>query len=99
MIGIVELFPIGLALIAIFTSSIMYRKTRRKYDKVRTIFGIIAASIMIVAQTSWYTTSVIMDNLEDTVFANTLWTIFNSLTMILIILYSIPRRYTPRDKE
>jgi hypothetical protein len=53
---------------------------------------------MIIAQTSWYTTSVIMGKLEDTGFANALWTIFNSLTMILIILYSVPRQYTPKDK-
>ena len=98
MNSIVELFPVGLALVAIATSSIMYNRTRRKYDKVRSLFGIIIAVVMIIAQTSWYTTSVIMGKLEDTVFANALWTIFNSLTMILIIMYSVPRQHTPKDK-
>jgi hypothetical protein len=94
-----ELLPIGLALIAIMMSSIMYTKTRRKYDKVRTLFGMVAAALLIVAQSSWYVAYVIMGDLQDTVFANVIWTLFNCVTMLLIILYAIPRQHTPRDPK
>jgi 4-amino-4-deoxy-L-arabinose transferase-like glycosyltransferase len=46
----------------------------------------ISCIIMIVAQSSWYVLVVVMNSLEDSVYSNYLWTVFNCLIMILIIL-------------
>jgi hypothetical protein len=65
---------------------------RRLRDKIINAMSIGSAVLLIVAQTSWYTTSVILNRLEDTVYINTVWTVFNSLVMVLIILISLPRK-------
>lgn len=99
MLAILELLPIALAIVAIFSASLMFKNTRRKHDRIRCIVGIVAAIVMIVAQTSWFTTYVLMGNLEDTSFANALWTIFNTLSMILVILQTIPRVGKRKDTK
>lgn len=92
MAQLFELFPIVLAVIAIITSSIMYGRVRRKSDKIRSILSILCSILLILAQSSWYTAAVVMGKLEDTWFANQIWTIFNTLVMVLIITQSLPRR-------
>lgn len=92
-----ELFPIVLAVVAIITSSIMYGRVRRKADKIRSILSIICAILLIFAQSSWYTAAIVMGQIEDTWFANQIWTIFNILVMVLIITQSLPRRKDDKD--
>lgn len=87
-----ELLPVALAIVAIILSGVMYNRARRKADKVRNILSIICAVLLIIAQTSWYTTAVVMNKLEDTWIANVIWTVFNILTMLTIIVNSIPRK-------
>lgn len=86
-----ELLPIVLAVISIFVSAKAYLKARRKTDKLRLILSIVTAMIMIIAQTSWYTTSILLHRIEDSTFANYLWTIFNTLAMIILIMFPGPR--------
>lgn len=93
MLSYFELLPIILAIVSIFISSKAYLIARRKTDKLRLILSIIAAIVMIIAQTSWYTTSVLMGQIQDTSFANHLWTLFNTLAMIILILFPGPRLF------
>lgn len=52
----------------------------------------IAALLLIVAQTSWWVSYMIEGNLLGTNFANNIWAIFNSLSMICLIMYAAPWR-------
>ena len=86
-----ESLPIILAVIAIVISAKAYHIARRKSDKFRSLMGIVIAFVLIIAQTSWYITSVILGRPEDATFANHLWTVFNSMVMLVLILFPGPR--------
>ncbi len=86
-----ESLPIILAVIAIVISAKAFHLSRRKADKVRCVLSITIAALLIIAQSSWYITSVILGRVEDTTFANNLWTVFNSLTMLVLIMFPGPR--------
>lgn len=88
-----ESLPIILALIAIVISAKSFHLSRRKADKVRCLLSIIIALLLIIAQSSWYITSVILGKVEDTTFANHLWTVFNTLVMLILIMFPGPRVY------
>ena len=88
---IFDLLPVGLAVIAIVLMSKRYDKARRYRDKAVLFLSVIAASVMIVAQLSWWSTYVLKSEMFDFGFANILWTIFNSLVMIVFIIMSYPR--------
>lgn len=85
-----ELMPVFLATVAIIFASVNFNNEHhvRKYSKLISLLSIIAAAILIVAQTSWYVTVVLLDSLQDSTFANYLWTIFNALVMCIIILHN-----------
>ena len=89
--AIIEFIPVGLAIVAIYFASGNLVHNRRTRDKVANVLGMVAAIILVVAQSSWYTSAVLEGNLEGTWFANQLWTIFNSLVMIMIIIATYPR--------
>ena len=88
---IVDLIPVGLAIIALISLSKSFSSVRRSTDKIIYICASIAASIMLVAQLSWWSSNVFENRLVDLSFANYLWTAFNSLTMIVFILISRKR--------
>lgn len=88
---IFDLIPIALAIIAIILISKKYDVVRRRKDKVVLFLSVIAASIMIVAQLSWWSTYVLKSELFDYDIANMLWTAFNSLVMVIFIIISYPR--------
>jgi hypothetical protein len=50
--------------------------------------GIIASMLLIVAQSSRYVSVIIENNLNGTIFANYIWTVFNILTMLCFIFYA-----------
>ena len=87
-----QILPIILAVIAIISCSYRFSKERRKYDRYAMLLSIISSFIMIIAQTSWWVTYAIEGNLMGTIFANNLWTIFNSLIMVCLILLAHPWR-------
>lgn len=89
--AIIEFIPVGLAIVAIYFASGNLAHIRRTRDRVANVLGMVAAIILVVAQSSWYTSAVLEGNLEGTWFANQLWTIFNSLVMIMIIIATYPR--------
>lgn len=88
---IFDLFPVALAILAIMLISRKYDVTRRKKDKFVLFLSAVAASIMIVAQLSWWSTFVLKSELFDLSFANILWTGFNTLVMIIFIIMAYPR--------
>lgn len=87
---IIEFIPIGLSMVAIYFASGNHDQFHTTREKVVNVLGVIAAIILVVAQSSWYVSAVIEGNLKGTWFANQLWTIFNSLVMIMIIITTFP---------
>lgn len=88
---ILQLFPVILALIAAVLCTQSYATGRRRQDKTVMALGVLCALMLIVAQTSWWTTYLIQGNLLGTWFANSIWVIFNALTMIVFIILAYPR--------
>ena len=83
---ILEALPIVLAIYAAIICARQYVLDRRKHHRRVLLLGVLNSLILIVAQTSWYVTYVINGNLVGTWFADQLWTVFNSTTMIAYIL-------------
>lgn len=93
--AILELGPIIIATAATLISSLNYiraNRAGRQYTRMIAIISMVSCIMMIVAQSSWYVLVVVMNSLEDSVYSNYLWTAFNCLIMILIILVNKPNR-------
>lgn len=89
---ILDIIPVLLAIVAIFVSSLRLLDIRRKSDYIICTFSIVAALLLIFAQTSWWVSVVISHNLAGTSFANCIWLVFNTLVMLILILTNTPRR-------
>jgi len=89
---ILQILPIGLAIIAVISCSIRFHKDRRKHDRLAMLLSVVSSILLIVAQTSWWVTYAIEGNLMGTVFANHVWTVFNSLIMVCLIMFAQPWR-------
>ena len=87
-----DLLPVLLAIVAIFFLSKRFDTDRRKSGKLVYFMAIACSLIMIVAQLSWWASSILQEDFMGQTFANILWTVFNSLTMITFILISYPRK-------
>lgn len=83
-----QLLPIALACIAAVTCSIRFSKDKRKADRAAMMLGAFSSILLIIAQTSWWTTYLIENSLQGIVFANYVWTVFNSAIMITLIMTS-----------
>lgn len=83
-----EAIPIILAMVAIFIGFVKLNATNSRRRNINILLGIVAATIMLIAQTSWILTLVYKESTVDTSFADGLWTWFNSIVMVLIISYS-----------
>lgn len=107
--ALLELGPIVIAVFATLTSSLNYiraNKAGKRYTRMIAILSMVSCIMMIVAQSSWYVLVVVMNSLEDSVYSNYLWTVFNCLIMILIILINkvnkenvSPESVTPRHQN
>ena len=88
--SIFETSPIILAVIALcmIAYKLANSKSRRNRssDKLITNLSILSAFTLIIAQSSWYVAYVIMNKPEDTDFSNWLWTIFNNVSMLILII-------------
>ena len=82
---VLELVPVALALVAIAVCSRRLFSDRRKANKRTLIMAIIASSLLVVAQLSWWKLFAIDNKLQDTVWVNAVWTAFNSLVMLTFI--------------
>lgn len=83
---ILDTVPILLAIYAAVVCSRKYAEDRRKHTKRVLALGVAGAILLIIAQTSWYVSSDIFHNTLGTWFADQIWTIFNSVTMVAFIL-------------
>lgn len=88
---IVDLLPVFLAVIAIISLAKSYNHYRRTIDRFIAILASISASVMLVAQLSWWSSHIFEGRIVDLLFANYLWTVFNTLTMIVFILFARKR--------
>lgn len=87
--ALLELGPIVIAVVATLISSLNYIRANRagkNYTRMIAMLSMVSCIMMIVAQSSWYVLVVVMNSLEDSVYSNYLWTVFNCLIMVLIIL-------------
>jgi len=87
-----QIVPIVLAIVSVLACSYRASKDRRKSDRIAMLLSMIASILLIIAQTSWWVTYAIEGDLLGTVFANHVWTIFNSLVMIIFIIKAQPWR-------
>lgn len=84
--AILELSPIIFAVIAILVIGSNFKHKHSNGEGVVSILSLVCAFLLIFAQSSWYVLAVVMDSLQDTLMSNIVWTIFNILTMVLLIV-------------
>ena len=87
--AIIEAVPVILAIISVFFILKKLRERRGAGNNSQLYLALVASLLLIIAQTSWQTL-VTMGRIEDTTWANQIWTLFNSLVMISYII-----RYRP----
>lgn len=81
-----ELLPVVMAMIAAICCARRYSSERRKHTKTVMALGVVSSVLLIVAQSSWWTSYVVMGIGQGTQFADAIWTIFNTLTMLAFIV-------------
>lgn len=89
---VLGILPIVLAMIAIILAGLCYEHARRKTDKVRLILSCVCSILLILAQSSWFFTAVLAEDYQKTTITDAIWTVFNGLVMILIIITVFPRK-------
>ena len=87
-----EALPVLLAIIAAVFCSKRYAQERRYRDRVGLIGAVIASTLLTIAQTSWWIAVLVDKRLEDTMFANHVWTVFNTLVMLIFINMGVSRK-------
>lgn len=82
----VELIPIVLAIATIIVAGLAVNKNKGMVN-IATILSVITAFLLILAQGSWMSA-----HLRDLVYfktvADNIWTIFNSLVMITLMMFA-----------
>lgn len=66
-----------------------FKVARRQNDKLRLVLSVIAAGLLIIAQPAWYSESFI----EDFTFLGYIWTLFQTLMMVILIIFPGPRLF------
>ena len=84
--AIFESIPLFLAVFVILLSVKNYSIPRRKTDRVNIILMSFTSLMLLVAQSSWWATSVIGESHKGQWWANIIWTLFNSFVMICFLL-------------
>lgn len=91
MFNLLEGVPIILAVLAIFACALRLKFDRRSDFQTVMVMCMFAATLMLTAQTSWWQTR-FSGSVDGELWANQIWTVFNSLTMVIFILVAIPRK-------
>lgn len=84
--AIFEAIPVALAFIALVMCLHTLHKPRRRNDRFVLSISAVASLLMLVAQSSWWATSVLGAASDGQWWANALWTIFNTLVMVVFII-------------
>ena len=87
-----EALPVLLAIFAAVFCSRKYTQARRHRDRLGLIGAVIASILLTIAQTSWWVAALIEKRLEDAIFANYVWTVFNTIVMLVFINMGAPRK-------
>ena len=87
-----ELIPVGLAMVAMFASIHTLNKRHTSIRKVQLILGILASLLLVVAQLSWFSTLMYSLHATDSSIIDGVWSIFNSLVMLLIASYAVTKQ-------
>lgn len=83
---IIESIPVCLAIYSAVLCAHRYAQDRRRAYRQVLLLGVICSLLLIIAQTSWIISALVNSSLTGTWFANSIWTFFNSLTMLAFIL-------------
>lgn len=88
-----ELIPVGLAIVAMFASihalNVPHLTNLRKFQLT---LGIVASLLLMVTQLSWFSTLMYSFHRIDLTIIDNGWSIFNSLVMLLITSYALPKQ-------
>lgn len=87
-----ELIPVGLAMVAMFASIRALNKRHTSIRKVQLILGIVASLLLVVAQLSWFSTLMYSLHAIDSSIIDKVWSIFNSLVMLLVASYAVTKQ-------
>ena len=87
-----EALPVLLAIVSAVFCSRKYTQERRYRDRFGLIGAVIASILLTIAQTSWWVAVLIEKRLEDTILANYVWTVFNTIVMLVFINMGVPRK-------
>lgn len=87
----IEFIPVILAIVSMIITAASFKNLRRRQDFIVKILMLIASVLLIVAQTSWWQSVIIDNDLMGTWFSNQVWLVFNTIVMITFILSSLPR--------
>lgn len=91
MLQLLEGIPIIVAFVAIFVCALRLKYEGRVDFKTVMMLCMVDAALMLTAQTSWWKTR-FAGNLQGEMWADQIWTVFNTLTMVIFILVAIPRK-------
>lgn len=86
--AVFEAIPVSLAFIALVMCLHSLHKPRRANDRFVLAVSALASALMLIAQSSWWATSVLGDATQGQWWANVIWTIFNTLTMVTFIAHA-----------
>ncbi len=87
-----EALPVLLSILAAVFCSRKYTQERRSQDRFGLIGAVVASILLTIAQTSWWVASLVEKRLEDTIFANYVWTVFNTIVMLVFINMGASRK-------
>ena len=85
---IFELLPVALAIIAAISCAKSFGNAKTRPLRCALGLGVVCSVLLVVAQSSWWGSFMLQHSLEGTTFANGVWTVFNSLTMVAFIVLS-----------
>ena len=94
MLFIFELLPVALATVAVILCGLRYSSECKRSVRIPMLMGGACGLLLIVAQTSWWSSIRIEGLPFGTAFADGIWTLFNSIVMACFIYMALPKDAT-----
>lgn len=91
MLLIFEMLPVALATIAVILCGLRYSSECKKSVRIPMLMGAVSGLLLIVAQTSWWSSIRIEGMPFGTDLADGIWTLFNSVVMSCFIYMAMPK--------
>ena len=83
-----NILPIGLAIVSAIMCTRRFHEDRRRHDRIVMASAVVCSILLILAQTSWWTSYAIEGYLQGTWFANVIWALFNILVTVTFIMFA-----------